>query len=70
MQSLKKKNKKKNGQKCWNTPIETFATLVVSMVISPLPGIVGKIKTDAVSSKFCLVSPGVILFLVSVKLFE
>ena len=40
------------------------------MVISPLLKTVGQIKIGAVSSKFCLVSRGVIVFLVSVTLFE
>ena len=49
--------------------IETFGALVVSMVISPLLRTVAEIKIGAVSSKFCLVSRGVIVFLTSVKLF-
>ena len=49
--------------------IEILRTLV-SMVISLLLRMVCEIKIDAVSSKFCLVSRGVIFFLVSLKLFE
>ena len=60
----------KNGKKCRNNAIETFTTLVVSMMISLLLKTIGLIKIGAVSSKFCLVSRGVILFVVSLILFE
>ena len=60
----------KNGQKSRNCAIETFTTLVVSMVISPLLITVAEFKIDAVSSKFCLVSRGLIIFLVTLMLFE
>ena len=62
----KKRKTTKNRQKCGNYAIENFNTLVVSMVIS----LVGLIKIGDVSSKFCRVSRGVILFFVSVKHFE
>ena len=40
------------------------------MVLSPLPRVAADIKIDAVSSKFCLVSHGVIVFVVSLIVFE
>ena len=60
----------KNGKKCGNNAIETFTILVVPMMISLLLKTVSLIKIGAVSSKFCLVSCGVILFVVSLILFE
>ena len=60
----------KNGQKRLSYAIESSSVLVVSMVISPELKTADEIKMDAVSRKFCLVSRGVILFLVSLILFE
>ena len=62
--------KKKNGKNCWKNSIGRFTTLVVSMVISLLLKTVGLIKIGALSSKFCLFSGGVIIFLVSLILFK
>ena len=50
--------------------IGIFSILVVSLMISPLLKTVNLIKIGAVSSKFCLVSLGVILFVVSLIFFE
>ena len=60
----------KIGHKWWSNAIETFSTLVVSMVISPLAKTVAEIEIGAISRKFCLVLHGVILFLLSLILFE
>ena len=46
------------------------STLIVSVVIYPLPKTVAEIKIDAVSRKFCLFSHGIFLFLVSLTPFE
>ena len=54
----------KNDKKCWNDAVESFITLVISMVISLLLKTVGLIKIGAVSSKFCLVPQGEIIFLI------
>ena len=50
--------------------IEIFRTLVVFMVMFPLPRGAAEIEIGAVSSKFWVVSCGLILFLVSLILFE
>ena len=65
-------SKKKTGEKgqCWNNAIESFTAFVVSIVISLFLKTVCLIKIGAVSSKFCLVSRGVIVFVVSLILFE
>ena len=60
----------KKGSNYCSYATELFGTLVVSMVISPLPKIVAEIKIGAVGRKFCLVSRSAILFLLSVKPFE
>ena len=60
----------KNDRKCGNNAIESFTALVVSMVISLQLKTVGLITIGAVSSKLCVVSRGVILFVVSLILFE
>ena len=62
--------KKKKCQNNYSYAIELVITLIVSMVVSPLPKTAADIKIGAVSSKFCLVSCGVIFFLVSLILFE
>ena len=60
----------KNDKKDWSDAINTFSVHVFAMVTMPLQRTAAKIKTGAVSSKFCLVSHGVIGFVVSLILFE
>ena len=60
----------KNGQKRLSYVIEIFSMSVISMVKSPLPKTVAEIKIGSISSKFCLVSHSVILFVVFLLLFE
>ena len=56
--------RKKNRQKYWSNSIEISYTLVVSEMISLLLKTVDLIKIGVVSSKFCLVLCGIILFVV------
>ena len=60
----------KSCQKYWNNAIGIFNTLVVFMVISLLLKTVGLIKIGVISSKFCLVLRGAIIFLASLIPFE